>query len=250
MPTENWKKLANEHWKQFLPNRYKELQQSEKLDQALEDAVEHTRREINQLEGQGFHLYEAWEMVRTKYLFLPKELADDTKKSSSGFQINKDLKNVQVINFEKDNILISPVIDTKEHKPDSHSKKHKTYYEAVHSIYLAVEKSRMSHERKNKYIRISIYTLTIFLVIALAILSYRQVNLNPKEKIARQLSSCLSVAEDMITDDFFKNYSYFAGDRAYIYLFDEFTEICMWNRWRLREVNGQWKRDNDNNNGN
>ncbi|RMX06835.1 hypothetical protein D8I35_10105 [Corticibacter populi] len=73
MNLQHWISQARDHWKEFQPTRYKQLQESGRLGQALKDAAEQTHREMTQLEEAGFANHEAWEMVRELYLFPPEE---------------------------------------------------------------------------------------------------------------------------------------------------------------------------------
>lgn len=73
MELQNWISEARDHWKQFQPRRYRELQQSGQLAVALRSAAEMTHREMSELEAVGFANHEAWEMVRERYLFPPEE---------------------------------------------------------------------------------------------------------------------------------------------------------------------------------
>jgi hypothetical protein len=69
----NWISQAKEHWKEHQPTRFKELSKAGKLGQALRDAAERTHREMSSLEEAGYREFEAWEIVRERYLFPPQE---------------------------------------------------------------------------------------------------------------------------------------------------------------------------------
>jgi hypothetical protein len=73
MNLQNCISQAREHWKEFQPTRFKELQKAGKLEPALKEAAEKTHQEMTELEAQGFQEWEAWEMVRESYLFPPEE---------------------------------------------------------------------------------------------------------------------------------------------------------------------------------
>jgi hypothetical protein len=75
MNLQNWINLGRAHWKEHLPNRYRELKAAGTLEKALTDAAEQTYREVDQLEQSGFQPDEAWQMVRETYLLLPPENA-------------------------------------------------------------------------------------------------------------------------------------------------------------------------------
>ena len=69
----NWTRLANQHWKEFLPAKYQELQKAGKLQAEIARAVEQTFSEIDQLEQSGLRPDEAWEIVSPKYILLQPE---------------------------------------------------------------------------------------------------------------------------------------------------------------------------------
>jgi len=69
MDLQNWKPQAAAHWRKFQPARFRELQQSGKLGDALNAAIEQTYLETRQLEEIGFRPNEAFQMVRRSYLF-------------------------------------------------------------------------------------------------------------------------------------------------------------------------------------
>ncbi|MGO9770925.1 MAG: hypothetical protein ACLPSW_15505 [Roseiarcus sp.] len=64
---------AQDHWKKFQPNQFKALKKAGKLEAALKEAAERTYKEMTPLDANGFYEWEAWEMVREKYLFQPEE---------------------------------------------------------------------------------------------------------------------------------------------------------------------------------
>jgi hypothetical protein len=73
MNLQNWVSEAREHWKRFLPSRYKEFEDAGILDEALQEAANLTYREVSSLENVGLSSEQAWEMTRGEYLFLPPE---------------------------------------------------------------------------------------------------------------------------------------------------------------------------------
>ena len=73
MNLQNWIRDARAHWKEFLPNRYKEFEEAGVLDEALQEAANLTYREVASLENAGLSSQEAWERTRQEYLFLPPE---------------------------------------------------------------------------------------------------------------------------------------------------------------------------------
>lgn len=88
MNLNNWIELGRQHWKEFLPNRYRELKAAGTLDEALKTAAEQTYLEADQLEQSGFQPDEAWQMVRENYLLLPPEGSQRPETSS---QTSQDL---------------------------------------------------------------------------------------------------------------------------------------------------------------
>lgn len=73
MNLQNWVRDARAHWKEFLPNRYKEFEEAGVLDEALQEAANLTYREVASLENAGLSSQEAWERTRGEYLLLPPE---------------------------------------------------------------------------------------------------------------------------------------------------------------------------------
>lgn len=74
-------RMAERHWREFLPKMVAELEASGQLQQRLLEAEEKTKDEMatvrSQLIQQGqppeqAHR-QAWEMVRERYVFLPPE---------------------------------------------------------------------------------------------------------------------------------------------------------------------------------
>src|SRR4051794_17813381 len=70
---DDWKEQARKHWKEFRPKLFRALKKDGKLEAALDDAVERTSREMAELQAMGYKDYEAWEVVRESYLFVPEE---------------------------------------------------------------------------------------------------------------------------------------------------------------------------------
>lgn len=68
-----WIAQAREHWEEFQPTRFKELQEAGKLEESLREAAMQTSEEMRTLMDQGTQWHEAWEMVREMYLFPPEE---------------------------------------------------------------------------------------------------------------------------------------------------------------------------------
>jgi hypothetical protein len=73
MNLQNWVEQAREHWKRFLPSRYREFEDAGVLDEALQEAANLTYREVSSLENAGMSSEQAWEMTKGEYLLLPPE---------------------------------------------------------------------------------------------------------------------------------------------------------------------------------
>ena len=73
MNLQNWKTMARQHWKEHLPEKYRQLKEAGTLEAALDQAVEQTYRETEQLEASGFSPDEAWQMTREQYLLPPAD---------------------------------------------------------------------------------------------------------------------------------------------------------------------------------
>lgn len=70
---QNWIELGRQHWKEHLPNRYREFEKAGILESSLREAASQTYLEASQLEESGFQPDEAWQMVRENHLLLPPE---------------------------------------------------------------------------------------------------------------------------------------------------------------------------------
>ncbi|MGO9774468.1 MAG: hypothetical protein ACLPSW_33925 [Roseiarcus sp.] len=65
MNLQNWVEQAREHWKRFLPSRYREFEEAGVLDEALQEAAKLTYREVSSLENAGLSSEQAWEMTKS-----------------------------------------------------------------------------------------------------------------------------------------------------------------------------------------
>jgi uncharacterized protein YggE len=80
-PLTQYGKLAENHWREFLPRMVHELEVTGRLHEMLLEAEEKTKDEMAtlriQLMKQGLTAdqahRQAWEMVREKYILLPPE---------------------------------------------------------------------------------------------------------------------------------------------------------------------------------
>ena len=64
MNLEQYKSLANDHWKEFLPTYYKALLTTKKLPEALERAAKQTDEEMRNALDSGVPRDQAWEQIR------------------------------------------------------------------------------------------------------------------------------------------------------------------------------------------
>jgi hypothetical protein len=75
------KQLAKDHWAKYRPKMYQRLLTTGVLEDLLERAVEFTREDMRQLEKQlrqqgydeGEAHEQAWQELRAKWIFLPRE---------------------------------------------------------------------------------------------------------------------------------------------------------------------------------
>ena len=80
-PLTQYGKMAENHWREFLPRMVRELEVTGRLHEMLLEAEEKTKDEMAtlriQLMKQGLTAdqanRQAWEMVREKYILLPPE---------------------------------------------------------------------------------------------------------------------------------------------------------------------------------
>jgi glucose-6-phosphate-specific signal transduction histidine kinase len=80
-PLTQYGRMAEKHWREFLPRMVRELQSKGRLHEALMEAEEKTKDEMaalrTDLMGQGVTAdqahRQAWELVREKYILLPPE---------------------------------------------------------------------------------------------------------------------------------------------------------------------------------
>lgn len=80
-PLTQYGRMAEKHWREFLPGMVRELESKGRLRQALLEAEEKTKDEMASLRmdlmRQGFTAEQAhrqaWEMVRERYILLSPE---------------------------------------------------------------------------------------------------------------------------------------------------------------------------------
>jgi len=75
-------RMAERHWREFLPRKVQELERAGALQEALAEAEEKTKDEMEQLTRQLMSEQDytadqaeraAWEIVRERYILLPPE---------------------------------------------------------------------------------------------------------------------------------------------------------------------------------
>lgn len=98
-----WKEQAREHWAEFQPTRFRELNEAGKLEDALDYAVAQTWREMKSLMDSGCYAHEAWEMVRENYLFVPEEpgLSDDEYENTSFNDIMNKINQLMAEDYQR-----------------------------------------------------------------------------------------------------------------------------------------------------
>ncbi len=80
-PLTQYGRMAEKHWREFLPKMVREMEAKGLLHQMLLDAEERTKDEmvdlLTQFRNQGLTPQQAhdraWEMVRESYILLPPE---------------------------------------------------------------------------------------------------------------------------------------------------------------------------------
>jgi len=68
--------MAKEHWQEYCPRMYKELEESGQLEEMLYQAQELTASTLKELKAQGMSHDMAWEFVREQWILLPEEKDD------------------------------------------------------------------------------------------------------------------------------------------------------------------------------
>lgn len=83
-----WRAKALAHLKEFQPRLYRELKQKGKLENHLDELVDRTAREVEELSASGMTEAEAWEAARSNLMPTPEpEGAEDAPTSQS--ELNK-----------------------------------------------------------------------------------------------------------------------------------------------------------------
>jgi len=73
MTTEAWAAMARKHWKEYLPKKWKALQESGETQAAVMAAAQQAQAHKLQLMKAGFQEHEADEVVRAEYILLKPE---------------------------------------------------------------------------------------------------------------------------------------------------------------------------------
>jgi hypothetical protein len=68
-----YKEMAREHWQEWLPKMYQEMEASGRLEHHLEEAARLTQQQMKSLMDSGLYEHEAWEMVREEYILRKPE---------------------------------------------------------------------------------------------------------------------------------------------------------------------------------
>lgn len=78
MNLNNWIELARDSWRENNPNLYRQLLESGKLEEALNEAAEKTYIDVCNLEESGYSPDEAWVMARERCILIkPEEVNDE-----------------------------------------------------------------------------------------------------------------------------------------------------------------------------
>jgi hypothetical protein len=72
----NFRNLAKEHWKKYLPGLTKELQKRGILERELDQAARRASEELARLMSRGAQVEAAKEIVLQEYIFLPPETTE------------------------------------------------------------------------------------------------------------------------------------------------------------------------------
>ena len=73
MNLQNWVNEARAHWKEFLPTKFRSLEEAGILDRELQTAAKQTAPDMEAFQNAGLTWDEAWERTRNEDLFLPAE---------------------------------------------------------------------------------------------------------------------------------------------------------------------------------
>jgi hypothetical protein len=73
--------LTRKHWNKYLPNKVRELQESEELNEAIQGAAALAQAEIDRLMKAGYQEHEAREVALREFVLLPEETDEDDEQA-------------------------------------------------------------------------------------------------------------------------------------------------------------------------
>ncbi len=88
---QGWISLADDHWKEFQPKRYKRLKKDGTLRAALKRAANLTYQEMIRLESLGYQRAFAWIQVCEMFLLLPEEEPPIEENLNSGARLCQEV---------------------------------------------------------------------------------------------------------------------------------------------------------------
>lgn len=65
--------IITSHWRKHLPKMYAQLQAEGTLQERIKQVANDTRQVMEQLIGEGYSEFTAWQETRTEYAILPAE---------------------------------------------------------------------------------------------------------------------------------------------------------------------------------
>lgn len=80
-PLTNLRQRVADHWKEFRPTMWRDLERSGALTESLSQAVELTKSAYHDAVDSGLSQDQAWELVREEWAFLPEDRQSPTPPS-------------------------------------------------------------------------------------------------------------------------------------------------------------------------
>ena len=77
MSAQRYKAMARKHWSQWLPERVKELKETDSLEPTLLVAGTNAQRRVLELMQQGYKAHEAEEVALSEFILLKPETVDE-----------------------------------------------------------------------------------------------------------------------------------------------------------------------------
>ena len=77
MRAQRYKAMARKHWSQWLPERVKELKETDSLEPTLLVAGTNAQRRVLELMQQGYKAHEAEEVALSEFILLKPETVDE-----------------------------------------------------------------------------------------------------------------------------------------------------------------------------